>query len=179
MDRLPQEEGGRRRLQRHDRAGRLRQGRQRRPRRLRRRQPGRQPRAGAVPLLRAPGRHARQRSAARPLPGAGDNHAHPTDGQYVENVMWQRDGILFATVNVPGGSDNDADPWYGAPNASPQQLTEAANRTGADLRWLDRAFSTAATTHARAVVVTTQADLWDLDGKDTSHLANYEPIVSS
>ena len=72
-----------------------------------------------------------------------DNRAHPTDGQYVENVMWQRDGVLFTTIDVPGGSDNDADPWYGAPTASPQQTTEAANRTGADLRWLDRAYATA------------------------------------
>ncbi len=108
-----------------------------------------------------------------------DNHAHPTDGQYVENVMWERDGILFVTLNVPGGSNNDADPWYGAPAASPQQTTEAANRTDADLRWLDRAFSRASKDHARSVVVTTQADMWDLDGKESSHLANYEPIVSS
>ena len=108
-----------------------------------------------------------------------DNHAHPTDGQYVENVMWQHGGVLFATLNVPGGSNNDADPWYGAPTASPQQTTEAANRTAADLRWLDRAFSTAAATHARAVVIMTQADMWDLDGKDASHLTNYESLVSS
>ncbi len=108
-----------------------------------------------------------------------DNHAHPTDGQYVENVMWQRQGVLFATVNVPGGSNNDADPWYGAPDASPQQIAEAANRTGAALRWLDRAFSVAAKVHARSVVVTTQADMWDLDGKDAGHLADYEPLVSS
>ena len=108
-----------------------------------------------------------------------ENHAHPTDGQYVENVMWQRGGVLFATVNVPGGSNNDADPWYGAPSASPQQSTEAANRTGAALRWLDRAFDTAGKAHARAVVVVTQADMWDLDGKEASHLANYEPVVSS
>ena len=108
-----------------------------------------------------------------------DNRAHPTDGQYVENVMWVRDGVLFTSVNVPGGSNNDADPWYGAPSASPQQTTEAANRTGAALRWLDRAFSTAGTVHARSVVVMTQADMWDLDGKDVGHLANYEPIVKS
>jgi hypothetical protein len=108
-----------------------------------------------------------------------DNHAHPTDSQYVENVMWEREGVLFAVVNVPGGSNNDADPWYGTPSASPQQTTEAANRTGADLRWLDRAFSTAQVVHARSVVVMTQADMWDLDGKDLSHLASYEPIVSS
>jgi hypothetical protein len=108
-----------------------------------------------------------------------DNKAHPTDGQYVENVMWVRDGVLFVAVNVPGGSNNDADPWYGAPSASPQQTTEAANRTGATLRWLDRAFTTATNVHARSVVVMEQADMWDLDGKDVSHLTNYEPIVSS
>jgi hypothetical protein len=108
-----------------------------------------------------------------------DNHAHPTDGQYVENVMWQRDDVLFVSVNVPGGSNSDADPWYGAPTASPQQTTEAANRTGAALRWLDRAFTTAGQVHARSVVVMAQADMWDLDGKDGSHLANYEPIVNS
>jgi hypothetical protein len=28
-------------------------------------------------------------------------------------------------------------------------------------------------------MVMTQADMWDVDGKDTSHLANYEPIVSN
>ncbi len=108
-----------------------------------------------------------------------DNHAHPTDGQYVENVMWERGGIVFASVNVPGGSNNDADPWYGAPTPSPQQTTEAANRTGAALRWLDRAFDTAGRVHARSVVVMAQADMWDLDGKEVSHLAGYEPIVSS
>lgn len=108
-----------------------------------------------------------------------DNRAHPTDGQYVENVMWERDGVVFTTINVPGGSNNDSDPWYGAPAASPQQTTEAANRTGAALRWLDRSFSAAAKIHARSVVVMTQADMWDLDGKDVSHLSNYEPIVKS
>ena len=108
-----------------------------------------------------------------------DNHAHPTDSQYVENVIWQRDGVVFTTLNVPGGSNNDADPWYGAPSASPQQTTEAANRTGAALRWLDRAFRTASKAHARAVVWFAQADMWDLDGKDPSHLTNYEPIIGT
>jgi len=46
------------------------------------------------------------------------------------------------------------------------QTTEAANRTAAALRWLDRSFTTAHRTHARSVVVVTQADMWDLDGKD-------------
>ena len=32
---------------------------------------------------------------------------------------------------------------------------------------------------AAGVVVITQADMWDLDGKTLAHLTNYEPIVSS
>ena len=109
-----------------------------------------------------------------------DNSAHPTDGQYVENVLWRRQGVVFVTVNVPGGSNNDADPWYGAPSASPQQQTEAANRTAAAQRWLDRAFSLARRTDAQGVVVMAQADMWDLDGKpDSSHVANYEPVVAA
>ena len=105
--------------------------------------------------------------------------AHPSDAQYVENVRWEYRGIVFVTINVPGASNNDADPWYGAPAASADQQNEAAQRTAADLRWLDRAFGFAQATNAAGVVVVTQADLWDLDGQTPAHLTNYEPIVSS
>jgi hypothetical protein len=108
-----------------------------------------------------------------------DNSTHPTDSQYVENVIWQQKGFVFVSIDVPGGSNNDADPWYGAPSASPQQTTEAAERTAADMRWLDRAFTTAHEVDAQGVVVITQADMWDLDGNTAAHLTNYEPIVSS
>jgi hypothetical protein len=43
---------------------------------------------------------------------AYDPH-HPADAQYVENVMWVHNGVVFVTINNPGGSSNDADPWYG------------------------------------------------------------------
>jgi len=105
--------------------------------------------------------------------------AHPADAQYIENVMWQRKGVVFVTVNIPGGSNNDADPWYAAPAASSEQTTEAAQRTAADLRWLDAAFGVAQQQDAQGVVVITQADMWDLDGKTSSHLTNYEPIIAS
>jgi hypothetical protein len=36
--------------------------------------------------------------------------AHPGDAQYVENVMWEQSQTLFVTLNIPGGSNNDADP---------------------------------------------------------------------
>lgn len=105
--------------------------------------------------------------------------AHHTDGQYVENVLWKQKGFVFVTINVPGGSNNDADPWYGAPAATAQQTTEAAARTTADTRWLDRAFDVAKDADAQGVVIITQADMWDLDGKPAAHLTNYEPIVST
>jgi hypothetical protein len=107
------------------------------------------------------------------------DRAHPEDAQYVENVLWVKNGTLFVTVDVPGGSNNDADPWYGAPRASQEQLDEAAHRTAADLRWLDTAFALAKVGGVSSVVITTQADMWDLDGKTAAHVANYEPVVSS
>lgn len=105
--------------------------------------------------------------------------AHPTDARYVENVMWQQARTQFVTLNIPGGSNNDTDPWYGTPTASPQQNQEVAERTGANLRWLDAAFQRAAQSRAKAVVIQTQADMWDLDGKPASHIANYKVFIDS
>lgn len=103
--------------------------------------------------------------------------AHPTDSSYAENVWWEKSGVLFVTVNIPGGSNNDTDPWYGAPAMSPTQAQEVANRSAADLRWLDTAFKRATDNGAGAVVIMEQADMWDLDGNTPSHIANYKPFV--
>jgi hypothetical protein len=104
--------------------------------------------------------------------------AHPEDAQFVENVRWQQKGFVFVTLDVPGGSNNDADPWFGAP-LTQRQIDERTQRTAADLRWLDQAFATASAQDAQGVVVISQADMWDLDGKPASHLSNYEPLVDS
>jgi hypothetical protein len=106
------------------------------------------------------------------------DRAHPSDAQFVENVLWEQRGIVFVSINVPGGSNNDTDAWYGAP-ISAAQHDEATQRTGADVRWINTAFGLAAEDDAAGVVVITQADMWDLDGKTAAHLANYEPIVST
>ena len=105
--------------------------------------------------------------------------AHPDDAQYVENVMWEQSNVLFVTVNIPGGSNNDADVWYGAATASGEQTQEADLRTAADLRWLDAAFAQATADHVAGVVIQSQADMWDIDGKSPAHLTNYEPFVQN
>ena len=110
------------------------------------------------------------------------DRAHPEDKAYVENTIWQRKGFVFVTLNVPGGSNNDTDIWYGTPTMSPQQAAETQQRTAADLRWLDQAFDIARATDAQGLVVVQQADMWDLDfppASDNSHLTQYEPLVAS
>lgn len=105
--------------------------------------------------------------------------AHPEDAQYIENVIWKRKGFVFVTLNIPGGSNNDTDPWYGAPTMSTEQAAETQQRTAADLRWLDHAFDVASAEDAQGVVLVQQADMWDLDGKAQTHLSQYEPFVKS
>jgi hypothetical protein len=87
--------------------------------------------------------------------------AHPGDAAYVENVMWMDGKVAFATLNMPGGSNNDTAPWSGIFSDPAAQTQEVATRTGADMRWLQSAFDVAQENHARAVVIALQADMWD------------------
>ena len=50
---------------------------------------------------------------------------HPTDAEYVENVMWEQSKTVIVTVNLRGGSNNDADTWNG-----PAIEAEIAKREG-------------------------------------------------
>lgn len=104
---------------------------------------------------------------------------HPSDGKFVENVIWVQSKTLFVAIDLPGGSNNDQDIWYGAPTMSTRQATEIAERTGADLRWLDQAFALAQNDpDIQAVVIVAQADMWDAE-KGVAHQAGYEPFVQS
>jgi hypothetical protein len=106
--------------------------------------------------------------------------AYPTDAQYVENVMWEQSKTLFVTVNIPGGSNNDIDPWYAKTHPlpwNPDQAIEMNQRTGADVRWLHKAFATAEADNAHSVVILGQADMWDTSDSP-AHQTNYEPIIA-
>ena len=104
--------------------------------------------------------------------------AYPSDANYVENVMWEQSKVLFVTINLPGGSNNDNDVWYGAPVQSAAQVAEISERTGADLRWLDAAFARAEADGVTAVLIEAQADMWDPE-KGVAHQAASEPFVAS
>ena len=105
---------------------------------------------------------------------------YPSDAEYVENVMWSQAGVVFVSVNVPGGSNNGEDNWYGVDRTA-AQTAEILKRTAATQRWIDRGFALAKTEHARAVLIQLQADMWDLDGtlaKDM-HIANYRQYIDN
>ena len=103
---------------------------------------------------------------------------YPSDAKFVENVLWYQAGVLFVTIDLPGGSNNDTDVWYGAPVETAAQTQARTERTQADLHWLDTAFAAAKLTHAKGVVIGAQADMWDPE-KGASHQAGYEPFVQS
>lgn len=86
--------------------------------------------------------------------------AHPADAQFVENLMWEDSRVVFVTVNMPG-SNNDTLPWTGDYTNATAQAKEVAERSEADVRWLEAAFNRAEARHARAVVIALQADMWD------------------
>jgi hypothetical protein len=105
--------------------------------------------------------------------------ASPTDSAYAENVWFEKSGVMFVTLNIPGGSNNGTDPWYGAPTMSPVQKQAVTNFTGAAMRWLDTAFAKAKTNGDTAVVIMEQADMWDLDGLTMAnqHLTEYKQYI--
>jgi len=124
-----------------------------------------------------PGQSLGGRKKAVSSQSAAFDPAHPTDAEYVENVMWEESNTMFVTINLPGGSNNDADKWFGQP-ITKAQTDEMARRTAADLRWLEAAFARAAADGVGAVLIQTQADMWDAE-KGAAHQANYEPIVAN
>jgi hypothetical protein len=107
--------------------------------------------------------------------------ADPADAQYVENAMWEQGKTVFVTLNIPGGSNNDVDPWYASHKipAAPAQQTDLQQRTGADIRWLNAAFALAEKDQSvQNVVIVGQSDMWDVADAG-AHQTNYEPIIAA
>ena len=106
--------------------------------------------------------------------------AFPKDAQYVENVIWETNRIVFVTVNMPG-SNNDTLPWAAPFVNVAAQADEVATRTAADIRWLQKAFDLAKKRHAKGVVIGLQADMWDPAALPPAGdgLTGYTPFVKA
>lgn len=87
--------------------------------------------------------------------------ADPAHRLYVENARWDRAGVAFLTVHVPG-SDNNR-PLDRDPSLPPGAATEYPARDAANRAWIEAGFAAATASGSRAVVVALQSDMYYRD----------------
>ena len=103
--------------------------------------------------------------------------AHPEDAAYIENVMWEQSNVLFGDQRAgrleqrPGRLVRRAHGDGGADAGS-------ADRTGADLRWLDLAFAQSAGRRRRSGCHHRPGGHVG-SRKGAAHQTGYEPFVSN
>lgn len=79
-----------------------------------------------------------------------------------ENVRFTQNRVAFSVLNIQG-SNNSLQPWSGLGEtaATPEQLAEVEHRTAAVLDQIRETFADAERRNDRAVVLMTQADMFD------------------
>ncbi len=115
-----------------------------------------------------------------PMPLSRQADADAEHRLYAENARWERGGVLFATVHVPG-SDNNR-PHEGDGGATPPgAAAEYPARNRANLAWIAETFAQAGREGHRAVVFALQADLYHRDrcgrGAAEGHLDTREALA--
>jgi ribosomal protein L24E len=79
---------------------------------------------------------------------------------YPENARWSKEGVVFATINAPGSTDNTGCPNPSEPCDPSLIGVESNPRRDANAAWLREAFDVAQSTNAPAVMIIWQADPW-------------------
>lgn len=104
--------------------------------------------------------------------------AVPAHREFVENQMWMRSSVVFATVHAVGSSNGLA-PWFGTDTTGTRfddpdrRRAEVEARTSAALDWLERAFTLASSEAAVGAVLFMQADTF------AGSTIGFEPIVKA
>ena len=104
--------------------------------------------------------------------------------KFVENTRFSHQGIVFASLNMPGSNNNqildDKECTYKSARTLAQCATSNAEyleRDAANVSWLKQAFQAAKKSKARGIVLVMQADpgfdLPETEDKDESLLARY------
>ena len=97
---------------------------------------------------------------------------------FPENVRYRRAGVSFGLPHIVGSNDGLA-PWTGKETATPEQTAEVLGRTAAAVELIRDTFAAARTHRDRAVVIMTQADMFDPTVADPEYADYYAftPIV--
>ncbi|MFI9603255.1 hypothetical protein ACWEQ7_09200 [Streptomyces sp. NPDC004069] len=100
------------------------------------------------------------------------------DQGYPENVRYTRANVAFAALHIVG-SNNSMAPWTGNTSATPEQAAEVLGRTAAVVQEIRDTFADARRTNNKAVVLLTQADMFDPTVTDATFADYYafQPIV--
>ena len=97
-----------------------------------------------------------------------------------EDVRYTRAGVAFAGLHIVG-SNNSLAPWTGRTGPTPEQTAEVLTRTAAVIQSIHDTFAQARTEHNRAVVLLTQADMFDPTVPNPSYedYFAFQPIVQA
>lgn len=95
-----------------------------------------------------------------------------------EDVRFTRGDVAFAALHIVG-SNNSMAPWTGRTAPTPEQTAEVLNRTAAVMQSIRDTFAQARAEHDKAVVLLTQADMFDPTVTSPSFADYYafQPIV--
>jgi hypothetical protein len=98
-----------------------------------------------------------------------------------ENVSFRRAGVDFATLHVVGSND-DLQPWTGIGNtvATHRQVREERARMAGAVDQVRQAVATATEKHDRAIVLFTQADMFDPNITPApTDISAFKPLVQA
>ena len=101
-----------------------------------------------------------------PVPGKTLGATMPVTSENVlglpENVRFTRNRVAFSVLNIQG-SNNSLQPWtgLGRTETTPEQRAEVEHRIDATIDQLHETFTDATRRNDRAVVIMTQADMFD------------------
>ncbi|GAA1581286.1 hypothetical protein GCM10009804_42440 [Kribbella hippodromi] len=95
-----------------------------------------------------------------------------------EDVRFSRGEVAFAALHIVG-SNNSMAPWTGKSAPTPEQTAEVLNRTSAVMQSIRDTFAQARSDRDKAVVLLTQADMFDPTVTNPSFADYYafQPIV--
>lgn len=98
----------------------------------------------------------------RKMPLTRQADTDPLYRLHVENARWSRNGVVFATIHMPGSNNGRPTDPEERPAIRPPAgaMEEFLARDAANIAWLDSTFAEAQRGGARAVVLALQADLF-------------------
>lgn len=97
---------------------------------------------------------------------------------FPENVRFVKSGISFAALHIPG-SNNDLKPWKGYTASTKTQQTEVNIRTKATITMINNTFASAVSKNSRAVVLFTQADMFDSSRNGPTYQVAFTKIAKA